>query len=280
MLETGLRGANRAHASGSASGDHFLIYRFVPTLQSLFLLLGQGETGRGLVNRHDQLSVDRGEGRVGDIATPKSATDDHTEGVGVDILDICGGFDDATSDDAGLLPGQFCRTERIGEDVVVQTRDATEPIDRDGTGFVGNVRTRRVLESRSGYSLSLSGLTPAGTRAEHLDDGVGSDGGKAVRDGSDGKLLDGLPHFLNPNHIVFLCRDADVGVLVEHLVDRDEVLIPIVVTARKTQAVSEMRCDVPKMHTRSSRRKDQYDPEPYPRDDPRSPWRPWQCWCS
>ena len=78
--------------------------------------------------------------------------------------------------------------------------------------------------------LSLGSLTPTRARAEHLDDGVGSNGGKAVCDGADGELFDGLLDFLHPNHIVFLCRDTDIGVLVEDLVDWDQMLIPIIVT--------------------------------------------------
>jgi hypothetical protein len=140
-LETSLgdrRGAERAPGTRGTGGYHFLTRWLVPALQSLFLLLGQGETVRGLVDRHGQLSVDGGEGRVRDIPSPESAADDHAECVRIDILDVGGGFDDAASDDAGLLPGQLGGTERIGEDVVVQTRDTTEPIDRDGTGFIVN----------------------------------------------------------------------------------------------------------------------------------------------
>ena len=217
---------------------------------------------------------------MGDITTPESAADDHAESVGVDALDIGGGFNDAASDDAGLPPGQLGGGEGVGEDVVVQTRDTTEPINRDGTEFVGNVSPGRVPH-RSGHLLSLSGLTPAGTgRAEHFGDGVGGHGGKAVSDGAKGKLLTSLPDFLHPNHIVFLCHNADVGVLVEDLFDGDEVLIIIVMTER-VQDVNRVRWVTAKtIHTRSSRRKGQGDPGPYPRDGPRSLWRPWQFRCS
>lgn len=126
-----------------------------------------------------------------------------------------------------------------------------------------------------GHLLSLSSLTPAITGAEHFDDGGGSDGAKAVCDGAHGKLLDGNVHFLNPK-IAFLYSDADVGVLVEHLVDGDEQLIPIAVTER-IQYISPMRyVGIERICTQSYRRTCQYDPEPFPRDDPTSLWRPWR----
>ena len=205
--------------------------RLVPALQSVFVLVGQRKTGRGLVNGRDQLSVDRGQGRVRDITTPESPADDHSESVGIKVLDIGRGFDDAASDNAGLPPHQLGRAEGVGEDVVVQTRDATEPIKRDRADFIQNVSQRRVL-NKSSYLLSLGGLTPTRARTEHLDDGVGGNGGKTVGDGTDGELFHGLLDFLHPNQIVFLCRDTDVGVLVEHLVDGNQVLIPIGMTAR------------------------------------------------
>lgn len=66
---------------------------------------------------------------MGDIPAPECATDEDAEGVGVDLLDVRRGFDDAASDEAGLLLHQFGRAEGVGEDVVVQTRDTTEPVD-------------------------------------------------------------------------------------------------------------------------------------------------------
>jgi hypothetical protein len=217
-----------------------LIGRFVPTLQSRFLVVGQREPVCGFVHGHDQLSVDRGKGGTGDITTPESATDDYAESIWVDVPDVGGGFNDAASDEAGPLPDQLGRGEGVGEDVVIQTRDTAEPINRDGADFIiEKVSSGRVL-NKSSYSLSLSGLTPTGTGAEHLDDGVGSNGAKAVCDGTGRKLLDSLSDFLHPNHIIFLCRDADVTVLVQNLVDGDEVLVPIM-TARM-QNVSPMWC--------------------------------------
>jgi hypothetical protein len=207
----------------------------VPVLQNLFLGLGQREPVRGFVHGHDQLSVDRGKGGTGDVTAPESAADDHAKSVGVDVLDVGGGFDDAASDDAGLLPDQLGGGERVGEDVVVQARDTTEPINRDGADFVEKVSSGRVL-NKSSYPLSLSGLTPTGTGAEHLDDGVGSDGVETVCDGTGGKLLNGFPDFLDPN-VALLYGNPNVGVLVEHLFDGDEVFIVFIVTARIQKSV-------------------------------------------
>ena len=212
---------------------------------------------------------------MADIAAPESATDDHSESVKVEVLDVGGGFDDAASDEASLLPDQISGAEGVGEEIVVQARDTTEPINRDGTDFVEEVRMRRVPNGPD-YSLSLGSLTPAGAGAEHLDDGVGGDGRKAICDGAIGELFNGLVHFLNPNSLVFLYRDADVGVLVEHLVDGDEVLVVLIVTARM-QNISPMQCvAVETVRTQSCRRRGQCDPEPFPRDGPRSPWHPWR----
>ena len=92
------------------------------------------------------------------------------------------------------------------------------------------------MPNRSGCLLSLRGLTPTGTRAEHLDNGIGSKGGKAVRNGTDGEFFDSLPDFLNPKFI-FLYRDTDIGILAEHLVDGDQVLIVLIVTVRCEESV-------------------------------------------
>ena len=225
-----------------------------------------------MVDGRDQLSVDRSQSSMSDVTTPESAADDHSKSVGVEILDIGRGFDDTAGNNAGLPLDQLGRGERVGEDVVVQTRDTTQPIKRDGADFIAKVNQRR-MQNRSGYLLSLGSLTPARTRAEHLYDGISSDGRKAVCDGTDGELFHGLLHFLNPDHIVFLCGDTDVGILVEDLVNRDQVFVPIIMTM--TQKVSPMRyVTVETIYTRSSRRKDQGDPEPCPRDGPRSPWHP------
>jgi hypothetical protein len=43
---------------------------------------------------------------VGNIAAPEGTADDHLESVEVDVLDVDGGFVDAASDNARLLPGQ------------------------------------------------------------------------------------------------------------------------------------------------------------------------------
>lgn len=216
-----------------AAGHQFLIGRFVPGFQALLLLVGQREIVDGLVDGRDQLGVDRGKRGVGDVPAPESAADDHAEGVGIDVLDAGGGFDNAASDEASPLPDQFGRSEAVGENIVVQTGDTTEPINRDGTDFTEKRVNQERAPDRPSYLLSLSGLALARTRAEHLDDGVGSNGGKTVCDGTIGKFLNGLLDFLDPN-IAFLYRDADVGVLVEHLVYRDEVLIVFVMATSKT----------------------------------------------
>ena len=81
-----------------------------------------------------------------------------------------------------------------------------------------------------GCSLSLYSLTPAGSRAKHLGDGISGKHGKGVRGRTDGELVDGLLHFVGPNGGGGPLCDTDVGVPVEHLADRDEVLIPAIVT--------------------------------------------------
>ena len=181
------------------------------------------------MNRRDQLSIDRGEGRTGDIPALESATDDHTDGVGVEALDLGGGLDDAASDDAELPLDQFGGAETVSENVVVQARNSAKRIDRDGTDFAENVSPRRA-SSRVHHALSLCSLTPARTRADHLGDGVGSDGGKCICDRAGGKFPNGPRHSLSQS-VVFLCHDADVSVLVEHLVDGNEVLIGIIIPA-------------------------------------------------
>ena len=98
-----------------------------------------------------------------------------------------------------------------------------------------NVSTRQV-QNGSGCLLSLRGLDLAVTRTEHLIDGVGTGQGKAFCEGATGKLLDGILHSLNPT-IAFRYRDTDVGVLVEHLIYRDQVRIAFAVTVRRKTLV-------------------------------------------
>ena len=131
-------------AVGTVSGQQLLVGWLIPNLQALFLFLGQREVVHWLVDGRDQLGVDRGEGSVGDVPAPESAADEHAKSVGVDVLDAGGGFDDAASEEAGLLPGQFGAGEGVGEDVVVQTRDTAKPINRDGAGFTEKFNVRRV----------------------------------------------------------------------------------------------------------------------------------------
>ena len=67
----------------------------------------------------------------------ESATDQHPHGVGIKTTpDVCRGFDDAASHKAGLLIRQPAARERVGEDVVVQTRDAYKPVNRGRTNFI------------------------------------------------------------------------------------------------------------------------------------------------
>lgn len=100
-------------------GYQFLIGWLVPILQTLLLLFGQREVVHGLVDGRDQLGVDRGEGSVGDVPTSESAADKHAESVGVDLLDVGGGFDDAASDEASSLLDQLGGAEGVGEDIVI-----------------------------------------------------------------------------------------------------------------------------------------------------------------
>ena len=62
---------------------------------------------------------------------------------------------------------------------------------------------------------------------------------------------------------VGLLRNADVGILVEHLVDKDEVLIILIVTARMSKVRPMWWVAVETMYT--------YDPEPCLRDGQGSP---------
>ena len=78
-----------------------------------------------------------GKERARDAHTLEGATDQHPHGVGIQATpDVGRGFDDTASDKASLLIRQPAARERVGEDVVVQTGDATKPIDRDGADFV------------------------------------------------------------------------------------------------------------------------------------------------
>jgi len=120
----------------STIGHQFLIRWLVPILQALFLLGGQREVVHRSADGRDQLGVDRSKGSVGDVPPSESAVVKHAESVGVDLPDVGGGFDNAASDEASLLPGQSGGAEGEVEDVVVQARDTTEPINRAGTGFI------------------------------------------------------------------------------------------------------------------------------------------------
>ena len=177
----------------------------------------------------------RGKGFAGDDSSLEEASDEDAESVGIEVPDVGGGLDDAASDKASPLLHQLGGGEGVGEEVVVQTRDATETINRDGTGFIAGVSPGQA-QNESGHLLSFRGLTPAVTRAEHLVDGVDSDQGKALCEGAGGELPDGILHSLDPN-LAFLYYNADVGVLVEYLVDRDEKPISFFVTVRCKRSV-------------------------------------------
>ena len=155
----------------------------VPILQTLLLPLGQRETVRRYVDRRGQLNIYRGGRRTGDVPALESATDDHTDGLGVEAAYDGGGFNDAASDGADLPLDQCGGAETISENVVVQARNPAKRINRDGTDFVENASPRRA-SSRAHHSLSLCSPAPAGTSAKHLDDGISSDGGKSICDGA------------------------------------------------------------------------------------------------
>ena len=75
------------------------------------------------------MGIDRGKGGEGDVPAPESSADDDPEGVGVDVVDVSGGFDDAASDEASLPLDQLGGRETVGEDEVVQAGDTTEGVD-------------------------------------------------------------------------------------------------------------------------------------------------------
>lgn len=100
-----------------------------------------------MVDGREDLGVDGSKGGVGDVSAPESATDDDAERVGVDVPDIGRRFDDAASDEASLL--RFAKVaggEGVREDVIIQTRNTAEPIDRDSANFINNVSQGRVSE--------------------------------------------------------------------------------------------------------------------------------------
>ena len=97
---------------------------------------------------------------------------------------------------------------------------------------------------------------PASGRTKQLCDGVGGNGGKAICDGTGREILDGPLHFVNPKSRLELLRDADVGVLIEHLVDRDEMLTVFIVITRMSEVKPMWWVGVEMMHARPCRRKD------------------------
>ena len=83
------------------------------------------------------------------------------------------------------------------EDVAVQTGDAIKPINRDFADFAEIVNPSPT-SNRLNHSPFLGSLTSAGTRTKNLDDGPDSNGGKAIRDGADGKFLNSILQSLHP----------------------------------------------------------------------------------
>ena len=261
-------------ALGSTAGYQLLVCWHVPIRQTLFLLLSQRKIVYGYVHRSHSLGIHRSEERAGDACIFKGAADQHPHSVGIEATPNIGRrLDDAASDKASPLIRQRAAGEGVGEDVVIQTRDTSNTIKRDGTGFRAKVSPGQV-KNGLGYLLSLPGLDPAVTRTEHPGDGVDTNQGKAFGEGTAGKLPDGILHSLNPE-AAFRYRNADVGVLVKHIFDWDEMLITLIMTVCKMKRVSLMLCFMAEtMHTQSCRRIGQYDRQPCPRDGPKSLWRP------
>ena len=128
-----------------------------------------------------------------------------------------------------------------------------------------------------GHSLSLCSLTPAGSRANHLHDGIGSKRGKSLCGRAGGELVDDLFHLSEQTAGLDFYHGTDVGVPVEDLVDGDEVRIPSILTAEMLKVGSRWWEAVETMRTQFFRRKGRGDLEPCLRDSQESPWRPYQC---
>ena len=180
---------------------------------------------------------------MGDIPALESPTDDYTESVCIKSFDAGRGFYDAAGDKVGIPPGQLGRGEVVGEDEVVQTRDTAESIQGDGTSL------RNVSPKWESYGssplLALFNMTLASSRAEHLGDGVCSNGGKAFCDGADAEIPDGLLHTRCPI-IVGSLLNGDVGMFIEHFVDGDEVNIIVWAAAGVSKVRSALRVAIEK----------------------------------
>jgi hypothetical protein len=106
-----------------------MVFWLVLILQTLFVPFGQRETGDRCCDHLDRLGVDCAQNRERDVPALVSPTDEHPEGVAIDVLDVCGGFDDAASDKASLPLDQLGGGETVGEEEEVQTGDTTEGVD-------------------------------------------------------------------------------------------------------------------------------------------------------
>ena len=140
-------------ALGSTACYQLLVCWHVPIRQTLFLLLSQRKIVYGYVHRSHSLGIHRSEERAGDACIFKGAADQHPHSVGIKATsDVSRGFDDTASYKAGLLIRQPAARERVGQDVVVQTGDATKPIDRDGADIVQtSVQGRHETEQATYY---------------------------------------------------------------------------------------------------------------------------------
>ena len=127
-----------------------------------------------------------------------------------------------------------------------------------------------------GHSLSLCSLTPAGSRANHLHDGIGSKRGKSLCGRACGELIDDLFHLSEQTAGLDFYHGTDVGVPVEDLVDGDEVRIPSILAAEMLKVGSRWWVAVETMRTQFFRRKDRGDLEPFLPHGRESLWRPQQ----
>ena len=91
----------------------------------------------------------------------------------------------------------------------------------------------------SGHPLLLCDMTPTGDRVKHLTDGVGSNDRKALCNGTGGESLDTVLHIFQPT-IVGIILDIDVGVLVEHLLDGDDMPVGLIVSTRMSEVRSTL----------------------------------------
>ena len=89
------------------------------------------------------------------------------ESVGVDVLDVGGGFNNAASSNANFLSDQLGGTEGVGEDEVIQPGDAHRRGRPARWNWFHNNRRKQVRGSATANGLSRS-LTGDGVSAESL----------------------------------------------------------------------------------------------------------------